>query len=386
MAVKFAKHLIRRSGSSSDSASEGWAIYQERIRPPNTTILLSTGSNQATLDESYFIGWDQPNYHKRRKSGELMPMTPWKTFTLKGSSMGALDLHYSVTATENRYYTTGNYSPLTDWILSEGDLTSSIPEHYDEYVQEAASAIYSNGFDMLTFLAEIASVRRMFTGLVKSLIKMDIPDNIRKVSGSWLSTRYGWRTLMYDIKDINKAIINLKSGFDRYSEGRGGTSSNTVSDAWTTVHPNYSRQYTLDETITIGIRGHVVADLHVPRVQLNPLITGWELVPFSFVIDWFFSIGKSLAALSFLRAEMQYVASAGFEIEMTRNLSASIIPGSESSMCVSVADWQTASCVATLKVRSPCRVPLIPQYNLRLDSFKVIDLLGLLFQRLKPRR
>jgi hypothetical protein len=204
-----------------------------------------------------------------------------------------------------------------------------------------------------------------------------LPKGIKGKSSDWLSYRYGWRTLIYDLQDLNKAIIGLDSGRKRYSERAGTTYSQVATNAWDEAKSHGTRHHIVDDKIEFRLSGSVVADITVPQFQFNPLQTGWEIIPFSFVVDWFIGIGKCLSAWSFLSLETSYAASYGIQVTLDRTYNRSITFGGD----YSGEDYQTGESKTVACRRVPCRIPYLPQHRLNLNPFKILDMIGLIIQR-----
>jgi hypothetical protein len=385
--------LKRRSGATISDVythAEFWAKVGS-----SAAYKASEGNYLTSKDEKGFIGFDHPNYHARVKKGELMAHTPFDTISWKGSSTGAIDLYF-YSGADIHWWTLGNRSSNKTWIPSEEEVAEYAPFPYDMYVQDAAAAIYSEGHDTLTFLAELASVRRMFLGVAKGLLKCTDPRVIKEwvypmnlkfwksKASAWLEGRYGWRTLVYDIDSLNKAIVNVmtKNEPKRYAKRKGDTYSFSVPKVtYGDFSPIAQYQYTTTDKVTVGILGSVTADVHIPQFQVNPLMTGWELIPYSFVLDWFFSVGKALAAFSFLTLQYNYTSSKGFRVDVERTFDQRLV--NYQSAYRSGYFMQQASCKAVRKYRTPCQVPLTPHFKLRLNQFKILDLLGMVVQKFR---
>jgi hypothetical protein len=108
----------------------------------------------------------------------------------------------------------------------------------------------------------------------------------------WLEARYGWRPLLKDIFDLADAIA--KHDVPRTYKLRArhslpytpSTAFPTIFTAW--GHGSYGKQ----------IIAHFKEARPDPIAYLglnNPLGIAWELVPYSFVVDWFYPLGNYLA-------------------------------------------------------------------------------------------
>jgi hypothetical protein len=115
------------------------------------------------------------------------------------------------------------------------------------------------------------------------------------VSGRWLELQYGWLPLIGDSYEAAKAYhaitANPRSQIYRSSNSikglKDGSQSPTV----------LSLPYT--EKVTRYIQYECVEQLSVARQLglLDPLSVAWEILPWSFVIDWFIPIGNYLDLL-----------------------------------------------------------------------------------------
>lgn len=375
------KFLKRRSGQSSLPT---YSTVEDWCDPAGATPPYKTGESSVltAYDARGFVGWDIPDYHRKLRSGQIMPHTPWCQFICTGNSDGASDVYLWVPGVPSsivRYWTVGNSSKRTEWHLDSTEVWTYAPERYDMYVQEAAAKIYSSGHDTLTFLSELIEVKRLFAETAIKLLKLKIPKNLKALASEWLSARYGWRTLIYDINQLSQTLSTFHEKRTRYSEKCRGRESFTSTSSGVIPKGTYDLDYLIEDKVTVRYVGSVVADVSIPKFQFNPLVTGWELVPYSFVLDWFVSVGKSLSAMSFLVLQSAYSASCGFRVDVERTYQHT--PINLTSDVYSISHWQNATCNASLEIRKPCRVPLVPHLKLRLNSYKIIDLVGLLLQK-----
>lgn len=129
-----------------------------------------------------------------------------------------------------------------------------------------------------------------------------------KAAGSlWLSYRYGLMPLLYSAEDAVSALA--------YS----GKNTNIRTEAQVTFYQKYSISdlvtdtYDSAQTFWVKVRQYMTgqfsyrlkavmswSDSFRDRLRLNPIqvaTTAWELVPFSFVVDWFFDVSTWLTML-----------------------------------------------------------------------------------------
>jgi len=177
-----------------------------------------------------------------------------------------------------------------------------------------------------TFLGEARETLKMLRRPAESLrhLSKDWLDTLQKrkkanpkswtkdISGAWLEHSFGWTPLLADARDAMKAWNRL---FDteRYQPftGFGSASNQNPAETFTTFLQRFASylywRYDSIGTSTrlVKIRGKVRAEAKTgARAQLELfgltpsefLPTAWELLPWSFLIDYFTNIGDIISA------------------------------------------------------------------------------------------
>lgn len=367
----------RTGGSNNDSYMD--IVLERTIDGANPTVVSSI-NRRVAVSNWQFHGVDTPNFHARMRAGQLMPMTPFELFRQDGSCTGSYDAYdadashtYHTYCISDTYVRDGYWAPTYVQMQAFAELADI------GYAQEAAAKIYGSGHDTLTFLAELADVQRQFLSVGKRLagVLPRLPRDWKDLSGRWLAYRYGWRTLVFDLQDLARAISALNEKRTRYSERAGGTFTDSEEWQYDEEDTYRTRHHAYTASVEYGLRGSVVADVEIPQFQFNPLMTGWELIPFSFVVDWFISVGKALAAWSFLSLKPKYVASYGIAVTYVRDYNYyttwnTTAWGTEESSGFSTTEY---------KRRIPCKIPYLPHFRVRLNPSKILDMLGMIIQR-----
>lgn len=118
------------------------------------------------------------------------------------------------------------------------------------------------------------------------------------ISGSWLALNLGWSPMIQDIyAGLEYAGSEGGYGIIRTPWVKGSITGN--SGGGTSAFTPKKQEY----------RSRLVCEVRTPplwydRLGLtNPALVAWELVPFSFVVDYFLPIGNSIEALSALRID-----------------------------------------------------------------------------------
>lgn len=383
-----AESLTSREKFTSNDKSTLCKRYRKRWTNgvPGSPVLVYTNTYSSSKYEWSTQGWSIPRFHARQEAGELLPHTPFNQYKVEGMTIGAYDMNYLVTSNPyvyDQYYAgEGSYVPFTDWIVTYPNAELLLPSMDKKWVQAAAADIYSgNGHDTLTFIAELASVKRMFLNLGKRLLRRQFPKTKKQLASNWLEGRYGWRPLYGDVVTLDKVIKTYNERRTRYSSKKGTKQSWTNASTWVTGAGTANQiRFELSDQIETGQRGCVTADIEVPAFQFNPVRTAWEVVPYSFVLDWFVNVGQAISAASFLTLQNAYTASMGCYVDFHRTFKCYYEHVVSSSWGTFT---QVGDCRVRIERRIPTSVPLLPQTSLNLNPYKVIDLLGMIVQKRK---
>lgn len=199
----------------------------------------------------------------------------------------------------------------------------TVPPYDDEAMDIASATARSrcraSVFDALTTLAELNktanmvgnSIRRFFMTASEvaeraARLSRRPGEAISLFSKLWLEYRYGWLPAVYSAEDALRAYNLLQSKrefiiekalhteeiqgqeFDVQETNLGGGGTQTIQ---------------LSETLS-GQRRYCATALGIVNpsnakyVGFDPLLTAWELVPYSFVVDWFLDVGDWINSIS----------------------------------------------------------------------------------------
>lgn len=170
-----------------------------------------------------------------------------------------------------------------------------------------------SGFDIGVALAEARASAEMLSGVagkmskglssLRSLINQSRSRKAKAAltatAGAWLEGYYGWGSLARDassivdvlVAKVNKPLIITSHATTKIEQSWGPTDT-----------PNYRRRWSeCDGFVKVGYRA-IVEDEFARSIDkwglANPYAIAWEVVPLSFVIDWFVPIGGILSSLS----------------------------------------------------------------------------------------
>lgn len=325
------------------SLSSSW--YQT-----GTEGLRSGGSTTDVLRFESIRIWDNtPNFRTLRKSGAVIPP--------QNFSFSRAEWDGNVSGTVKWYYVDNpNSDPPEVRTLSRsgmGPLRTSMPfisASYDPPSLISDSELYSKSLERLRsqrFQAPVAFIEAAKTekmianrvmGLASAALQLrrgnlagflnslDLPSptsskkhrfnrdfgtDARKAAGNtWLEYQYGWKPFLSDAKTAAELLASTISKpcnrVSTFSVSIKRQDRFTISDsANLTPYDNvfFDRPTVQREQKRLKGRYSVRDDLLNTASLLsltNPLEVAWELVPFSFVADWFLPIGDFLSNMSAL--------------------------------------------------------------------------------------
>lgn len=357
------------------------SVYSKTLNgtPQGTT----SGTGDGPLSSRLVKGEFTPNYNKLVKEGAFIPYNQWHKETHEGTAVNG---NFSWSRPDGWVYS-GTYAPVHDWRINSNDLDLiTVNPNYDAFVNEALDRIYSKGYDALTFVAELGKLITMFRRLIPrlaSLVSETItnpklrPEEVRNL---WLEVRYGWRPLIYDMRDFTQTLEEFDAERRFYTERSG----DTFQGEFETVHwDNIVQQYgTWDSRSSISwelsARGSAALLVTPPKFQTNPVTTAWELVPYSFVIDWFFDIGSFLGSLSALAISSDVTVAHGSYLKISKVTNMSMVATNGASGSLTFSEPMVHTMEKTLRV--PSQPSYLPQFNVNLNTYKILDLVALAFR------
>jgi hypothetical protein len=124
-----------------------------------------------------------------------------------------------------------------------------------------------------------------------------------KASNAWLQYRYGIRPLVYDIMGAIEAYeASLKPARERFTASDSLTEEEEYNQELV-HHASWTSNLRKWRLSNLSVRAGVVVESSASQQSLatrlgskSVLQTGWELVPFSFIVDWFVTTADLFAA------------------------------------------------------------------------------------------
>ncbi len=154
-----------------------------------------------------------------------------------------------------------------------------------------------------TLLDFTRAVRRLrFLEAARILKLHAVPKGVsprRAWANNWLEYHFGWEPLMADIHESLNVLNNPVNSFV-VEKGKGYDA--TVFKVNTSVSFKRLSTFITECWVAEGARINAITNRGLHSLDqfgvINPASLAWELVPFSFVVDWFVNVGQVLASYS----------------------------------------------------------------------------------------
>nr|UJQ84990.1 MAG: hypothetical protein 1 [Leviviridae sp.] len=277
------------------------------------------------------------------------------------------------------------------------------PDHIDGQpaINQAFSAITQAELDLPLILAEsgktiahialtVSRLAKLVKGLKLGAAQLvmgklpnvswkSIPTSSKEFSSLWLEARYAWRPLLMDIESSIKYLSKNSTVTPRRTF-RGFTDDDDVQSVdWTYTSGGYSYKFVGDITTSRVARAGVLTeiDFGLERLRdlggLNLFGTGWELIPFSFVVDWFVDVKGIIASLN-PQAGIKTLGS-WCTYFLEKQFSGTVLITHTSSGQNKTANF---SSVVQKKLREPGVSTNFINLDVNLDIYKLVDAAALL--------
>jgi hypothetical protein len=324
-------------------------------------------------------GNNTPGFHRRKKRGELLPLKSYFSFKTVGDVHSG-EYEWRDLSSGAGYGFIGGASLEEDWIITSQEAEEIATNYLVDLSHQVAAALYNkNTMDALTFVLELNKTLDLLKAPVERAIKLMKDPKGWRGSGpsSWLEYRYGWRILYYDVLSFIKASNRIGDLRTRFSERVGFDQEVTLAPVVHTqsAGPPGTFQRTIQTSISLSNRGFAIADLNcLNPFQINPAVSGWEVMRWSFILDWIIAIGDYIQAMSLLVTANSAHFANSVKCTITREMARSSAPNSGYSLIRS----GFATSVAEVKLRVPTSPPKYPLPSLSLDGQKIFDLIAIL--------
>ncbi len=288
----------------------------------------STGiSKKAAQDpvRLQYVAITKPETSKRIKPVDLFRNTTARVVTGVGTEWG-----YGSTDSDPKSPTFGTITtaPLSFWAPN---FPGPLKPDLDVLNGAIRAKIKDSNLNLAQAMAEYRQTARLFSNAVRDIA--GIVRNIRsgrggeklfkalqqppnKMSGAvanrWLEFQYGVRPLMSDVHGSAEALAKaLDEGVFMYQSVRR-TERSFAPTAYPFLYGGTEFEVSLKVTARYQVRSAAVKQLAEVGIT-NPALLAWEVIPYSFVIDWFVPVGNWLASIDALAGVSDLVVNRSYK-------------------------------------------------------------------------
>lgn len=176
-----------------------------------------------------------------------------------------------------------------------------VEQHFGDLAMKASEQVNATRINMLAFLRDLKDVK----SLIPSLRNL---TSLKGASRQFLAVKYGILPTISDLQHIVTAMKNVKPNYD----------VNGFTPYYASCHSSSTSEYhhsELEQHIKIAIANEDNAFESLleglERIGIFPSLEHvWDLIPYTFVIDWFMDVGDLLARvdtnLRLIRLNIRY--------------------------------------------------------------------------------
>lgn len=181
-------------------------------------------------------------------------------------------------------------------------LPSTVPNHIYNSCLDRFNEKVRGTIDISVDLAQAGSVARMFKAADKVVsLARALKGSPSEIGSLWLELQYGWKPLLSTIYDTVDRLMDHTIATHRTVKARFSDSvpNQIVTEPIEEVGSSVSGLATRKGRFTCEIGAYLRTDVSdlAAYTSLNPVSIAWELVPYSFVVDWFIDIGGYIRGL-----------------------------------------------------------------------------------------
>jgi len=184
------------------------------------------------------------------------------------------------------------------WMNEDANLYSQLESDCMDRIYEQVKGSYNAAQDFaersetMELLRSVAQVGNVLREAYSDIRHMRVQKILKTAANGWLTYRYGIMPVVYSTYD---ALDTLGKSFTKPSypvKGRRSSSQNGVTYTSSDVQTNWYVTSRVEIGIWMQRSSH--ASIY-DWTTLNPASIAWELLPLSFVADWFVNVGVVLS-------------------------------------------------------------------------------------------
>jgi len=357
------------------------------------TTTASLGAFNVSLDLVYTQSGDhkRPNPHRYRKqyynygTGSVLNIgsdgSSSSVTGVQAYSMAFVDAFHDLTS----FVYNKNLSKMYEKMRGDIDLSIDVAQARQSGVMVNQRFAQARSLFVKRAPAALKAVQKIYTTLKRS--------NPRDWGSLWLEWTYGWKPLAADVYGSMENMILSSVVNGRGTSGHPvNTRSSEIGDR--RVDLSKSGENTISRQYNSVYRNRIVAFYAIAEgglngiatfTSLNPISIAWELVPYSFVADWFVNVGGYLRNMeSALLYGSDFVSGyqSALAVERYDETAGGVtdLGGGNTSLLQGQGNLHRSRFQRTVFGSSP--MPTAPSFNPKLGTGRLINAAALLSQHL----
>lgn len=344
-----------------------------------------------------------PNFFSLCRKGKFLPLNTVEIVTTREERIpGSGDRNYQT-------ITSGTGSPCfpkridsgPSWGLRPWLVTLPPPDDdiIDAVVTNAIADAKESVFDLGTFLGELREAHAMMRSNMDGVFLFSKQAAREARRSTWrpgeagrlfsafnsrfLELQFGWLPLLRNYQDAKNALNNTMSkGF--MVDGSSKVEEPLELEEYSET-PNYSSQGLLKELHSLNgtrtYRGKAFAEITFPdryKWGLDPLVAGWELIRFSFIVDYFINVGNWVQAITPFGGASLLGSCGSIKESYTQEQSIEIDFSANADTTGNYSGRKTILTVDRYH-RFPHSGGILPSWNPRLTTIRLVNLASLAY-------
>ena len=313
--------------------------YLQTDRTTGVTTKIGFGSDTTSQTSRTVSSNVTSNFATRKRKGNL-PINPYSksTFERYDPLFPTLDTWQSSGILSREYHR----SVMGSWCNATARFTSAESANADDPTQKVVSRLFDEirlgKTNSLVTMAEahktaalvVNSATKIYTA-IRALRSLHFGDFARALTlqgksdargfrspprgrsgagmsqdwlaNTWLEYSYGWKPLLNDVYSSAEALSKYMTEYSNVTRCVKSKAKSSRSASFKKSDPvqDYFKEDRHERWVEIGLY-YKIPTGQIPAATAfglnNPLEVVWELVPFSFVADWFIPIGDALRSLT----------------------------------------------------------------------------------------
>lgn len=380
-----------------------------------TTVFKNGSTYESTAETLYVKTLTQttqdvvtPNFRKRSAAGEIInsPFNSQKYYV----HAGRMNYYRSVQDSRSgEIVIDQGYRPFPSQIsypalldpLDTSDVIDVAVTASHANIENSLAQLMVTGAEFKKTLIGVVAVMRRSIKTFRAVRELDVQllrkeVSLREAKNRYLEYRYGLRPIVFDVKNIlDAAVATYKGKRSPRQTFRGNSSTSStrlVPLSWSYVN-SYSGANVFYEGMAklatkASARAGVLTNVSPVRNISSTwglddfLESTWELIPFSFIIDWFINVGQSIAALTPELGIAQLASWVTVKTETSMIADELTLHAHGSHEYISqtwnsdVADPRLEKRVSIQRIPNP-KLPILPTIKVRLNTLKLLDLIAI---------